>query len=249
MTETPPAPSTAPGRWIRAALVIFPAGTVLLGIASFGVWQWKKDQEEDRSFKYALALKREINLGSIERHADVLRGVLKQKDALQAVPAYLQSIMGEENMGYTVRRLRFDRAGAEFAVVGAELAGKKLWRDVNLILVPYSENEESAAIALAAMLGIAHELTGQPMLRTLRFAAVPRGEDALKLLAIKMRDEGERVLHLHVLGAMPDQLPELWSTKARGTVIDVPTLPATAADAVPFAQALKQKLLQETGQP
>jgi hypothetical protein len=148
-----------------------------------------------------------------------------------------------------VRRLRFDRAGTEFAVVDAELAGKKLWRDVNLILVPYSENEESAAIALAAMLSIAHELTGQPMLRTLRFAAVPRGEDALKLLAIKMRDEGERVLHLHVLGAMPDQLPELWSTKARGTVIDVPTLPATAADAVPFAQALKQKLLQETGQP
>ncbi|MFM2143145.1 MAG: hypothetical protein RLZZ476_1689 [Verrucomicrobiota bacterium] len=249
MTETPPAPSTDPGRWIRAALVIFPAGTVLLGIASFGVWQWKKDQEEDRSFKYALALKREINLGSIERHTEVLRGVLKQKDALQAVPGYLQSIMGEENMGYTTRRQRFDRAGTECAVIDTELAGKKLWRDVNLVLVPYSENEESAALALAVMLSVAHELTGQPMLRTLRFAAVPRGEDALKLIAIKMREEGDRVLHLHVLGAMPEQLPELWNSKALGTVIDVPALPATPVDAVPFAQALKQKLLEETGQP
>jgi hypothetical protein len=47
MTEAAP-PQADPGRWIRAALVILPAGTILLGIASFGIWQWKKDQAADR---------------------------------------------------------------------------------------------------------------------------------------------------------------------------------------------------------
>ena len=249
MTETPPAPSTDPGRWIRAALVIFPAGTVLLGIASFGVWQWKKDQEEDRSFKYALALKREINLGSIERHTEVLRGVLKQKDALQAVPGYLQSIMGEENMGYTTRRQRFDRAGTECAVIDTELAGKKLWRDVNLVLVPYSENEESAALALAVMLSVAHELTGQPMLRTLRFATLPRVPGAVEKMAERLRAEGDRVKFLHVLGAMPERLEESWGLKALGTAIEAPALPSSAMDAVTFAKALRDKVLAQTGQP
>ena len=55
MTDSPPQASPHAGRWIRAALVLFPAGTVLLGIASFGIWQWKKDREADRSFNVTKA--------------------------------------------------------------------------------------------------------------------------------------------------------------------------------------------------
>ncbi len=249
MTEASSTPHPDPGRWIRAALVIFPAGTVILGIASFGIWQLKKDQEEDRSFKYAQALKREISHSGIEKHAELLRHVLLQKDALQAVPAYLQSIMGEENMGYTMRRRRFDAAGQECALIDTELAGKKLWREVNLILVPYTAGEDSAALPLAVMLSVAHELTGRPMLRTLRFAALPRVDGALELMAAQMRDEGDRVMHLHVLGPMPEKLPELWKTKSSGTAISNPSLPANSADAETFARALKSQLIEQTGQP
>jgi hypothetical protein len=249
MTDSPPPTHSDPGRWIRAALVIFPAGTVLLGIASFGIWQWKKDREADRSFKYALALKRDISLGGIEKHATLLQEVLKQADALQAVPGYLHSTLGEENMGYTVRRERFQAGGGECANIDAELAGKKMPYEVNLVLVPYAANETSSALALAMMLSIAHELTGQPMLRTLRFAAVPRVDGALSKMAEKMRGEGDRVLHLHVLGAMPQGLEEIWNTKAAGTAIETPALPTTALEAVAFTQALKAKLLEQTGQP
>ena len=160
---------------------------MLLGIASFGIWQLKRDREEDRSFKYALALKREIALGGIEKHTNLLRDVLKQADAMQAVPGYLQSTMGEENMGYTVRRDRFQSGAAECSNVDAELAGKKMPYDVIMVLVPYGAGEESAALALATMLSIAHEVTGRPMLRTLRFATLPRVPGAVEKMAERLR--------------------------------------------------------------
>ena len=249
MTDSLPQASSDPGRWIRAALVIFPLGTVLLGIASFGIWQWKKNREEDRSFKYALALKREISLGGIEKHTNLLREVLKQGDALQAVPGYLQSTMGEENMGYAVRRDRFQSGGAECSNVDTELAGKQMPYDVTMILVPYAAGEESSALALATMLSIAHELTGQPMLRTLRFATLPRVPGAVEKMAERLRAEGDRVKFLHVLGAMPERLEESWGLKALGTAIETPALPSTPMDAVTFAKALRDKVLAQTGQP
>jgi hypothetical protein len=249
MTDSPPQASSDPGRWIRAALVLFPAGTVLLGIASFGIWQWKKDREADRSFKYALALKRDISLGGLEKHTNLLREVLKQADALQAVPGYLQSTLGEENMGYSVRRDRFEAAGAECSNIDSELAGKQMPYDVTMVLVPYGAGEESAALALATMLSMAHELTGQPVLRTLRFATVPRVPGALEKMAERLRADGDRLKYLHVLGAMPERLEEVWGLKALGTAIEVPVLPASAMEAVTFTKALRDKVLAQTGQP
>jgi hypothetical protein len=249
MTDSPPQASSDPGRWIRAALVLFPAGTVLLGIASFGIWQWKKDREADRSFKYALALKRDISLGGIEKHANVLREVLKQPDALLAVPGYLQSTMGEENMGYAVRRDRYQSGAAECSNVDAELAGKQMPYDVTMILVPYGAGEESAALGLATLLSIAHEVTGQPMLRTLRFATLPRVPGAVEKMAERLRGEGDRVKFLHVLGTMPERLEEVWGLKALGTAIETPALPSSPLDAVTFAKALRDKVLAQTGQP
>lgn len=249
MTDSSSPSSSDPGRWIRAALVLFPAGTVLLGIASFGIWQWNKDRAADRSFKYALALKREISLGGMEKHANLLREVLKQADMLQAVPGYLQSTMGEENMGYAVRRDRFQHAGVECSNLDTELAGVQIPYDVTMVLVPYGAGEESAALGLATMLSIAHELTGQPTLRTLRFAALPRVPGAIEQMAETLRSEGDRVKFLHVVGSMPERLEDLWGLKALGTAVEQHALPTTAMDAVGFAKVLRKKLLQETGQP
>ncbi|MBL9133178.1 MAG: hypothetical protein JNG86_18355 [Verrucomicrobiaceae bacterium] len=247
--DSPANPSSDPGRWIRAALVLFPAGTVLLGIASFGIWQWNKDREADRSFQYAQALKREISLGGLEKHENLLRGVLKQPDAMQAVPGYLRSTMGEENMGYTVRRQRYDSTAGEHALVDAELSGKRMPREIVLVLAPYAAGDESGARALAVMLGIAHEVTGMARLRTLRFAALPAGEVSWKMLADQMREGGERLMQVHVLGEPPANLDAVLNTKATGTVVETITLPATTLDAVTLAQSLKQKLLEESGEP
>lgn len=249
MTDFSRQTSSDPGRWIRAALVLFPAGTVLLGIASFGIWQWNKDREADRSFKYALALKREISPDGLEKHAGLLRGVLQQADVLQAVPGYLQSTMGEENMGYITRRDRFESAGLECSNIDTELSGKQMPYDVVMVLVPYGAGEKPAALALATMLAIAHEVTGQPTLRTLRFAMMPRVPGAVEKMAEKLREDADHVKFLHLLGPMPEGLVEAWGLKALGTAIEVPKMPDTAGEAVDFARQLKDRLLQQAEQP
>lgn len=250
MTDTLPATSSSsPGRWIRAALFLLPAGTVLLGIASFGIWQWKKDRAADQSFRYAMALKKEITPAGLEKHAGVLYGVLKQADVLLSVPGYLKSTMGEENMGYAVRSDRFESGGGECVVVDAELSGGKRPHELVLVLVPYSAQEEAAAGTLATMLVLAHELTGQGVDRTLRFAALPRVEGALERMAARLQSAGDRVMRLHVLGTVPEKLEEVWKTKAAGTVIESLALPPTVAGQATLAKELKDQLLREAALP
>ena len=47
------------------ALFMLPAGTVLLGIASFGIWKWKGDRVEDRNYQYAQAGEYTLTLSAI----------------------------------------------------------------------------------------------------------------------------------------------------------------------------------------
>ena len=249
MTETLPS-SSSPGRWIRAALVLLPAGTVLLGIASFGIWQWKKDRAADQSFRYAMALRRDISAGALAKHADTLRPVLNQADVMLSVPGYLRSTMGEENMGYAVRSDRFERAdGTECTPVDAELSGQKRPRELIIVLVPYAAQEEAAASAVATMLVVAHDVTGQAVDRTVRFVALPRADDALERVAARMTTRGERVMRLHVLGAPPERLAEIWKTKEAGTVVEPLMIPEEIGDQVKLAAVLRDKLLREAELP
>ncbi len=199
MPEDPP-PSADPGRWIRAALVIFPLGTILLGIASFGIWQWKKDRAADRSFRYAMALRRSISLGEIQRHAGIVRTALGKPDWSLSIPGYLESTMGAENMGYTVRRARF---GKDQSNIDAELTGKNRPRELVVALVPYSGDPlrfERTAQAMAEALSIAHEATGENVTRCLRFAMIPATADALQEMKSALSRDSERVMQLMVLG-------------------------------------------------
>lgn len=206
--ETPP--SADPGRWIRAALVILPLGTILLGIASFGIWQWKKDQEADHSFRYAMALRRSISLEEIQRHAGIVRTALSGPDWNLSIPAYLESTMGAENMGYTVRRMRF---GKDLSNIDAELVGKSRPREIVMALVPYSSDPlrfERTAQAMAEALSIAHEATGENVTRCLRFAMIPATEDALKEMQSALRRDSERLMQVMVLGdPTPDFIRQL----------------------------------------
>jgi len=252
MTDAP-STSADPGRWIRAALVLFPAGTILLGIASFGIWQWKKDQAEDRSFKYAMALRRTISMEGIQRHADIVREALSKPDRDLSIPGYLESTMGEENMGYTVRR---QRLGGDKSNIDAELSGKQRPREIVLALVLYNDDTarmEGSALAIAETLSVAHELTGEAVLRTLRFAIVP--DTAAALLEIKegMRRDDERLLHLLVLGG-PDagvitRLQAVLETTKAGTRVIERAATTTPQAAFQSAHELKALLLHAAERP
>ena len=246
MTEAQPT-SADPGRWIRFALVMLPVGTILLGIASFGIWQWKKDQAADRSFKYALALRRQISPEGIERYAGIVRTALGKTDRDLSIPGYLESTMGAENMGYTVRRERF---GDEKSVVDAELTGTKRPLEVVMVLALYggTEPQENTVQAIAESLSVAHELTGEKVVRSLRFAFIPDTPEALKQLKEGLQRDGERLMHLLVLGgpevAGIEGISKALDTTAKGT--RVLSLPATKTtqETVQSAHQLKGMLLE-----
>lgn len=248
-----PASSSTQGRVIRAALIIFPFGTVILGIASFGIWWFKKVKVEERGYKYALALRRDLNEAGLQRHMDILRDVMSQPDAqkIPAVAAYLESSMGAENMGYQVRRERFQKGDIELANVDVELTGKTRFREVVLLLVPYGEagRSEIEARAIAMMMSVAHAITGEAGAQTLRLAAVPVGFDKESIERFVAAARGKDERYMQVLVAAPSEatmavLNEAFKVKETGTVITaLPDTPDTLTT-LSAAQALKGRLLK-----
>ncbi|WP_395740710.1 hypothetical protein [Prosthecobacter sp.] len=253
MTEAQPAPNPNPGRWIRFALVMLPVGTIFLGIASFGIWQWKKDQAADRSFKYAMALRRTISAEGIERHAGILRSALSKPDRDLSIPGYLESTMGAENMGYNVRRKRF---GTEQSVIDAELTGAKKPMEVVMVLALYSgepERAESTAQAIAESLSIAHEITGEKVVRSLRFAFIPDTPAALEELKKGLKGDGERLMHLFVLGGPETEsiatISRALETTAKGTRVISQPASRTVQETLQAAYTLKAMLLDAAELP
>jgi len=250
MTDTPT--SSAQGRFIRAALVIFPVGTVVFGILSFGIWWWKRERVEERGYKYALALRRDLSEAGLRRHADILAEALRRSDAarFQAVAAYLESSMGAENMGYQVRRDRSRVGESEVANIDVELTGKPRPREVVVLLVPYGEagQAEAESRSLAMLMSLAHALTGETRSRTLRFAAVPLAADpqALARLAEVAESRRERVMQVFVLGggeAATTAVKTALQTERSGAVVKSLTPPETLETALTAAGALRTALL------
>lgn len=249
MTDTFP---SSQGRFIRAALVIFPAGTIVFGIMSFGIWWWKREQVEERGYAYAKALRRDISEPALRRHADVLREVLLRVDPqrYQAASAYLESSMGPENMGYQVHRDRVMQSGVEYSNVEIEITGKPRPRELVLLLVPYGQTgmAEQESLSLAMLMSLAHELTGETRARTVRLAALPSAADAeaLRRLVARIEERRERVIQIFLLGAAGEEprVQEAFQTQRTGTLLRALPVPLTPALAVASARALKESLLQ-----
>lgn len=252
MTAVSP-PIAAPGRWIRFALVMLPLGTILLGIASFGIWQWKKERAADRSFKYAMALRRPITIAGIERHATIIREALAKPDWHQSIPGYLESTMGAENMGYTVRRTRL---GGDQSDIDAELTGKTRPREIVMALALYDGDPTRfirTSQAIAELMSIAHELTGESVARGLRFAVIPTTDEALTQMKEGFRRDDERLMHLFVLGS-PDanQLARVTTaleTASKGTRVVTRPATSTPLQTLESAQELKALLLNAAERP
>lgn len=247
------------GRMIRFMIMTLPIGTILLGIASFGIWMWKKDRVEERAFQYASALRQSIALPVIERHLNVLKGLPSSGvERLNGLSSYAESATGPENMGYQSRRIFVDDSKDAVSAVDLELTGKQRPRDVVLVIVmpggqllaPVEENN-----AIAGLLALAHELTGEPSLRTVRLVMAPMpggllGQTdpgaMLKRLAREAEQRRERITHIITLGPEPAgvNLAATFAAEQHGIVITHVSVPVDPAALVPVLQKLKQDLLQ-----
>ncbi len=256
----PNEPPSSSGRFIRAALIVFPLGLILLGIASFGIWSWKKNRVEDRNLRHAIALRQEPAAAAWSRHVEVLGEVSKagREDRLASTASYLESSLGAENMGYAPRRFITKLEGG-FGVDGvvAELTGGKRPREVVLVFLPYGGGEpaevEKENRVLASALSLAHWLTGEAVVRTLRFVFLPLAaldeterREALTRFGEDMRRREERVTHLlDVSTGAVDWAAEAapaFEMAARGTVSLRQELPEKAEGLASLA-ALRAKLL------
>jgi len=254
------------GRWIRAALVLFPFGTILLGIASFGIWQWKKDQAEIQNLQYANAMRQSPQPQAWQRYMDVLTEVSQRTplDRLAATAAYIESSVGAENMGYTPKRIitRLDPASQPVEGIQLELTGRRMPRDVTLLVFSYGSTQpadirrENAAIA--SILSLAHWITGEPTQRTLRIMTLPLSErptdetgEILTRLAEDIRLKSERVTHLILdpvtASHLQEPFMEALQIAARGTVNitwQPPQSPPPAENPEASLSQIRQTLLE-----
>lgn len=247
---------TTSGRIVRAALIIFPFGTVVLGVASFGFWWWKREQVDERSYAYSVALRRQMTPQALERYVSILGDVLNQPEGERqaAVASFLESSMSPENMGYNPKRDRFISQGLEQSNVEIELTGRQRPRELRLILVPYGIKARQVAEvqALAGLMALAHEVTGERGEATLRFVAVPwevrdqSGRTALTRLADSVREKSEKVMRITVLGGAGDtvleEIRQAFGAAQTGVIVE--SLPETqdVSSTLGAMQALRQKL-------
>lgn len=231
-----------PSPWIRRALVIFPTGLLVLGTGSM-IWHvMKKEVTAERSIRYAAGLAREINTADIARNEQILR---ETTDAV-TLATFVESTLGPENMGYTVRKYFGNgETGDRVVALDIELTGTKKPRDVVLLLTHHlplpggAPTAVGSARATALAMSAAHAITGTPAIRSIRIVSV---EDMHAIqryyeLAIGM---GERISHVVPLGQLAsindaDLLSALHLTQA-GTVVEKPDL---TGDPVAAATRLK----------
>jgi hypothetical protein len=102
-------------------------------------------------------------------------------------------------------------------------------------------------------MSVAHELTGESVMRSLRFAVIPDTPEALAQLQDGLRRDDERLMHLFVMGAPDvDQLGRVTrtlDTAAKGTRVAARAATLTPQETLPSAQELKTLLMQAAERP
>lgn len=247
------------GRFIRMALVMFPMGTILLGFASFGIWMWKKDRVEDRNLRYASAMRQVPGEDGWKKRMAVLTAISagSEADRLASTASYLESSLGGEGMGYNPDRFVVGLDGGQpVGGVLVELTGKQRPREIVLALVSYGDEQqkEKENESLASFLTLANWLTGEPVVRTLRFAALPlsgKNESEKREILVRfgeeMRRRNERLMQIVDLSAVESDLNaltvEALQMAASGAVSRRATWPAVIDESQQGYGEMRESLL------
>ena len=163
-----------PGILVRALLIVLPVGLAFMVPLSLWIYYQKKYAPAPATSKYAAMLRRELNADDFARYAriltkDVGERSLAKPENLEAAAAFIESTLGFDNMGYAVQRQVFEVDGKLLVNLIAELPGNAKVGEEVLVLAAYDGEDASG---LAAMMCVAHALTGTAHARTIRFAAV-----------------------------------------------------------------------------
>lgn len=169
-----------PGLAVRAFLIVLPVGLAFMVPISLWIYYQKKHQPAPAASQYAVMLRRDLNAEDFARYVRILsqdigERSLAKPENLDAAAAFIESTMGYDNMGYAVHRQTFEVQGRAVVNLIAELPGKSKPDEAVLVLAAYDAADASG---IAAMMCVAHALTGTEHARTIRFAALVNAGDA-----------------------------------------------------------------------
>jgi len=217
-------------RVIFWALFVLPFGTIALGALSFVFYFNKQEQAMQRSIRYAAGLRRDLNEADLKHQEQVMLEALAkaEPDRSKALAAFLESTLGPENMGYSVRVVT-DRSGLDKPALALEVeaTGGKKAQDVVLVLggwLPGLATLDNSTIAkpMATFLGLAHSFAGESKVRSLRFVAVQdlKALKAYYLEGVGFRDRIQQLVLLGGAEAMSDvDVLAALHLENRGTVL------------------------------
>jgi len=235
-------------RVIFWALFVLPFGTIALGALSFVFYFNKQEQALQRSIRYAAGLRRDLNEADLKHQEQVMLEALAkaEPDRSKALAAFLESTLGPENMGYSVRVVT-DRSGLDKPALALEVeaTGGKKAQDVVLVLggwLPGLATLDNSTIAkpMAAFLGLAHSFAGESKVRSLRFVAVQdlKALKAYYLEGVGFRDRIQQLVLLGGAEAMSDaDVLAALHLENRGTVLLRPK-----AGSLAEAEALRKQV-------
>ena len=234
--EKPTQPAD-PGRWIRRMIIGLPVGTVILGIASFAIYFDNKERKEQRTYRHALALRRDVNEADLQRRLDVITEASRQspEDRRLALVGFTESSLSPENMGYDVKTLNWKEQGAERTAITAAVLGSRRPTDVVLVVTGFAgETRDDPALSL--LLAVAHSMTGVPRIKTLQFVAMDASPSAEAAgwaeLSAQLRSSKSRVTQLVILGDSCRTAAEKWAAQSGITVITHQPIPSTQVTAL-----------------
>lgn len=173
--STQPRPSMV----VRAFLIVLPVGLAFMVPVSLWVYYQKKYAPPPAASQYAAMLRRELNNDDFARYVrivtqDIGERSLAKPENLEAAAAFIESTLGYDNMGFAVHRQVFEVEGRPLVNLIAELPGSTKPSEEVLVLAAYDGEDASG---LAAMMCVAHALTGTAHARTIRFAAVVNAQE------------------------------------------------------------------------
>ncbi|MEY4485430.1 MAG: hypothetical protein RL693_2882 [Verrucomicrobiota bacterium] len=180
-------PLISSGCLVRLFVGGLPLGLAIMGALSFIVYfNMKKKKETPVASQLSSMLRKDLSADDFERYGRILSqdiGVrtAEKKENLEAASAFVESTLGFDNMGYAVVRQEFDANGKTFLNLTADLVGKSNPKEIVLVVSTYDStalNQPEESSGLAAMLCLAHSLTGDPLNRTVRYAAVINGRSS-----------------------------------------------------------------------
>jgi hypothetical protein len=226
-----------PGKWIRLMIIGLPVGTVILGIASFAIYFDNKERKEQRIYRHALALRRDVNEADLQRRLDVITQASQQsaEDRRLALAGFTESSLSPENMGYDVKTLNWKHQGKEHTAITAAVLGSRRPSDIVLVVTGFA-GEAKDDPALSLLLAVAHSMTGVPRTKTLQFVvmdASPGSDEAgWTELSAQIRSSKSRVTQLVILGDSCRAAAEKWATQSGISVVTHQPIPSTQVSAL-----------------